>query len=361
MSVFNRKVTIQFDIATAARTTFLVVGLLMFINLIGDLLPTLTLIFTAFFLSIALNPAVRRIAHMLPSKSRKIATGVAFVLVVTFLGAFFTLTIPPIVDQVRQFAQDLPQTVEDFKSQDNFAANLINNYNLDAEITETAKDIATRASGSDGGVLGTVNKVTSTIINTIAVLIMTVMMLIEGPMWIKRFWRLTDPKKLAHRQRLVQQMYEVVTGYVNGQLLITTIAASFALIAMIILRVPNALAMAGIVAIFGLIPLIGTTLAAAVVVLSTMLVSVKLALAMAVFFLVYQQIENATIQPYIQGRKSSLTALTVFIAALLGVNIAGLFGAFVAIPIAGCLKVLLDDYLQQSGRMAKPKSKAKKA
>jgi len=67
---------------------------------------------------------------------------------------------------------------------------------------------------------------------------------------------------------------------------------------------------------------------------------------MAAYFIVYQQIENATIQPYIQSKGNELTPMLVFIAAILGVGVGGILGAFVAIPVAGCLKILADDYVE---------------
>lgn len=344
----KRKITVSFDQSTVVVTTLVVVGVLILVEFLHDLMPVLTLVVVAGFLAITLNPAVSKITHHLPSKNRGLATGAAFVTVVTFIVLFFTLTLPPIAKQFSQFAADLPATVETFKAQDNFASNLVNRYDLDTEISNTAKDIATRAAGVDGGLRGAISKATTAIINIIAVLIMTFMMVVEGPNILKRAEKFIDPSKLAKRRRLLKQMYEVIIGYVNGQLIIAVIAAAVALVVMVVLRVPNALAMAGIVALFGLVPLIGATLAAAIVVIATLLVSVKLAIVMAVFFVIYQQIENATIQPYIQGKKSSLSALTVFIVALIGVNIAGIFGAFIAIPIAGCLKILVDDYFKSS-------------
>lgn len=336
---------VQFDIATVIRTTALVVLILLVINVISDLAPTLALVVTAAFLAIAVNPAVSYVADRLPSKSRTKATGVSFVVVMLFLAGFFTITLPPIVRQVSDFAEDLPNTVEEFKQQDGFLSDTIERYELDADISQAARDIATRAAGSGDGVISTVSKLTSTVYKVAAVLIMTFMMLVEGPGLIAKFWSLTDRKKLAKRKSLASQINEVITGYVNGQLIIATIAGSVSLIVMVILSVPNALAMAGIVGMLGLIPLIGATIAAAIVVLSTLLVSVKLAIVMAVYFIIYQQIENATIQPYIQGKRSSLSALMVFISALIGANIAGLMGAFLAVPVAGSAKVILDDYI----------------
>lgn len=144
-------------------------------------------------------------------------------------------------------------------------------------------------------------------------------------------------------------MYLVITGFVNGQLVVASIAAFFALIAMLIasniLNVSvNAVGLAGVVCLTGLIPMFGNAAGSLIVVAVCALTSLPLAIVMALFFLVYQQIENMTIQPVIQSRKSELTPLIVFIAALIGLSFGGLLGAIVAIPAAGCLKVLLNDY-----------------
>ena len=159
-----------------------------------------------------------------------------------------------------------------------------------------------------------------------------------------------DEKKRVHLADVVRRMYRVVTGFVNGQLLIALIAAFFAAIVLFILNTVfdasiNPIAMAGIVFIFGLIPLIGNILAAAIVVLVCALSSFPLALAAGVYFLIYQQVENATLQPYIQSRNNQLTPLTVFIVALVGAGLAGLIGALAAIPIAGCAKIIIDEYI----------------
>ena len=89
--------------------------------------------------------------------------------------------------------------------------------------------------------------------------------------------------------------------------------------------------------------MIGNPISAILVVLVCLLSSPQLALVMLIYFIVYQQIENATLQPYIQARQNELTPLLVFIAALIGISLAGILGAFAAIPVAACVKILLED------------------
>ncbi len=195
----------------------------------------------------------------------------------------------------------------------------------------------------------TATRIGSTIISIITVLVLTFMMLIEGPVWLKKFWAAQPAAKRERGKRLAYRMYRVVTGYVNGQFLVAIIAGGFALVALLIASTLydvsiNAIALAGIIALTGLIPMIGATIGAAVVVVVCLFTSVPLALTMAVFFLIYQQVENITIQPYIQSRQNELTPLLVFVAALVGVGFGGLLGGFVAIPAASCLKILIEDY-----------------
>jgi predicted PurR-regulated permease PerM len=82
---------------------------------------------------------------------------------------------------------------------------------------------------------------------------------------------------------------------------------------------------------------------------------------MAFYFVVYQQIENATIQPYIQSKGNELTPMLVFIAAILGVGFGGILGAFIAIPAAGCLKILADDYFETLSSDPEPPKKTTSA
>jgi predicted PurR-regulated permease PerM len=147
-------------------------------------------------------------------------------------------------------------------------------------------------------------------------------------------------------------MYRGVTGFVNGQVILAVIAGLFAFLALeisshIVGAGINSVALAGIVSVFGLIPLFGNPLAAALVVLSCLINSVTLGLVMLVYFILYFFIENHTFQPYIQSKLNELTPLTVFVAAVLGVGFGGLLGAIIAIPAASAIKILVEDYFER--------------
>ncbi len=353
MGMFSKPtVTVTVSNRTVLRVIALTIASFLFLKLLGELTHVLTLLFVAFFLALALNPAVSWIAHRLKSKSRVMATGVAYVIVLTLLIAFFSLVVPPLVRQTVEFINDIPETLNSFQTQDSAIARLVRRYDFDEQLGEIGRDFRGRIGDLRQPVLSTAGRLGSGLISTITVLVLTFMMLVEGPYWMNRLLQLLPKERRQHHELLIRKMYRVVTGYVNGQVLIAAIAAAFAMIALLIASTVfnvsiNAVALAGIVFLFGLIPMIGNTLAAVIVVLVSLFSSVGLALTMAVFFLIYQQVENVTLQPYIQSKTNELTPLLVFIAALLGAGFGGLLGALVAIPTAGCLKILADDYFSR--------------
>ncbi|MDB5186212.1 MAG: conserved rane protein of unknown function [Candidatus Saccharibacteria bacterium] len=336
---------------TMVKGIAIAIGAYLLLKFVGNVAYQLQLVAIAAFLALALNPAVTWITHRLKSRSRVRATATAYVMVLTILISFIALIVPPLVNQTTEFIREVPQTINNIKTDDSPLADTVRRYNLESQVDRVRDDFGHRIGDLTGPVFTTVGRVGGAIISIITVLVLTFMMLVEGPLWYKRFMALQDPGKREHRKKLAHKMYRVVTSYVNGQVLIAAIAAAFALVALLIGSTifnvsVNPVALAGIVFLFGLIPMFGNILAATIVVLVSLLSSVPLALVMAAFFLVYQQVENATLQPYIQSKGSQLTPLTVFIAALLGVGLGGIMGALAAIPIAGCIRVLVDDKLK---------------
>lgn len=355
----NKDIVINIQSITVVRVLALVGVTLLVLALVRNVVQPLTLIFIAFFLAMALNPAVSKIAGRLRSKSRVRATGMAYVIVLTFLIAFMTFVIPPLFKQTVDFLQDVPGTIQNYKNNNASVNDLIDRYNLHDQVDRFTSDFGSRFGDVGKPVLSTAGAIGTTVGSTIIVLVLTFMMLVEGPAWLKRFWAIQPAHKRKHRQEVANRMYKVVTNYVNAQVIVAAIGGVFASIMIFILSqifgAPvNAIALGGIIALFALMPLIGTIIGSAIVVLACLLVSAPLAIAVGIYFIVYQQIENATIQPYIQSRGNNLTPLIVFIAAILGVSVGGILGAVLAIPTAGCIKILVEDYFARRAGVPVP-------
>jgi predicted PurR-regulated permease PerM len=345
----EKTINVSFSNRTVIRVVFFVILALLVIGFFSRISSAIRLIIASGFLAIALNPAVSWITRHLPSKSRVRATAVAYLFVVGVLIGFFVLVVPPFVTQVVDLFRDIPTSVQDIENQDTPIVRFLENNNLTDEYTQVISDVKDNFENIAGRAVTTATVVGSGIASFIAVLIMTFMMLIEGPAWLQKFVAMQPRSKVDKRLKVLKDMYRLVTGYVNGQLVIGFIAAVFAFFALAIsstiLSVSiNPIALACIVGLIGLIPMFGNILAACIVVLFCLFVSLPLAVIMAVYFLIYQQVENATFQPYIQSKYNELTPLTVFIAAIIGVSVAGFLGALIAIPVVGCIRIYLKAY-----------------
>jgi predicted PurR-regulated permease PerM len=133
-----------------------------------------------------------------------------------------------------------------------------------------------------------------------------------------------------------------------GNILISLIAGLAAFAALSALRVPFAVPLAFVVAVTDLIPMIGATLGA-VVCVAVALLATRLwptTVLVAVFFVVYQQVENYLLQPRIMRGQVQLSAAAVLLAGLIGGTALGLVGALMAIPVTAGIKVLLTERLQ---------------
>jgi predicted PurR-regulated permease PerM len=361
MSKDEKTINVTFTNQTVIRVVVFGVLALLVIGFFSRISSALQLIVASGFLAIALNPAVGWITRHLPSKSRVRATAVAYTFVIAVLIGFLVLVVPPFVSQILDLFKDIPTSVQDIQNQDTPIVRFLENNNLTDEYTQVISEIKSNLQDLAGRAVTTATIVGSGVASFIAVLIMTFMMLIEGPAWVQRFIAMQPGSKVDKRIKVLKDMYRLVTGYVNGQLIIGFIAAIFAFFALAIsstiLGVSiNPVALACIVGLIGLIPMFGNIIAACIVVLFCLFVSLPLALIMAAYFLVYQQVENATFQPYIQSKYNELTPLTVFVAAIIGVSVAGFLGALVAIPVVGCIRIYIKAYY---GHRLAPKNSKK--
>jgi predicted PurR-regulated permease PerM len=70
---------------------------------------------------------------------------------------------------------------------------------------------------------------------------------------------------------------------------------------------------------------------------------VQAGIIVVVFFVLYQQLENHLLQPLILSRTVKVNPLTVLIAILIGVELTGILGALLAIPVAGVIQIIVRD------------------
>lgn len=333
----------------------------------------LLLVGIAFFLAVALSLPVSKLAKLLPGRSRLGGTALAFVTVIALLVALVLLVVPPIVEQTGHFLQTVPGIVADLGERWTAFGELIQRYNLqpqiDKAVSSMSESMTSWIAAVGSNIIGTLGSLFSAIFSGFMVLAMTFIMLLEGPWWMKRLWGLyLDKEKREYHKEVVNRLYRVVTGYVNGQIGVSAVGAVFAALAVAVLgiifaEVPINLAFPvfAITFVLALIPMFGATIAG---ILSGLLIFLNNPLAgviYVIYFIVYQQIENNVISPKIQSKQLDLTPLAVLVSVTIGTYMFGLIGGIISIPIAGSIKVLLDEYLKHRTEDHNKKKSKKKS
>lgn len=353
------KVEIFISNRNVVRVLVMVVLTIIGLAALRKVAPALLLIVIAFFLALALNAPVHWIAQHLPGKrrgSRPMATSISFLIVILVLVGFLAIIVPPTVKQISSFISDLPELVDDTRHENNALGEFIRDNNLESITENISDDLSGAVKESGSTAVSTIGTVGSSLFAILTVLAMTFMMLVEGPRWLKLGRGFLPHDKREYGTKLARDMYKVVRGYVNGQVTIAFIASVFILPMLLILNIPYALALAAIVFICGLIPMIGAYIGATIISLVALLESPLSAVLILAYYILYQQIENYVLQPRIQANATSMSPLLVFVSVIIGINLNGIVGGLLAIPVVGCLRILVIDYLHMKGKLDKAES-----
>jgi predicted PurR-regulated permease PerM len=111
----------------------------------------------------------------------------------------------------------------------------------------------------------------------------------------------------------------------------------------VILGMPYAAALALLVALLDLIPLVGATLGGALLVIVGLFVEPWKAVVLLVYIVVYQQVEGSILQPMVYSHAVQLNVLVIFIIVLVGGLLGGIPGALLAIPVAEIMRIVVSE------------------
>jgi len=337
-------------VAVRPRTVLLVLGIAVAVGLALVLVllawHVLTWILIAALLAAALNPAVEAFERR--GLGRPYAASLVFGLALLIVTAIGFLVIPPLITQVSDFVNAVPDFIDDITAGRGPLGFLQDDYQIVDRIRAAIEERGV------GGVLGisqpvldVVRSVVTAVVGTITVIFLTFFMLLEGPRTIAGLLGLLPESVRPRYERVGRDIYRTISGYVTGNLLISLVAGLLATVVLFAVGSEFAVALGLLVAILDLIPLAGATLAA-IIVSTVVLIETDWirCLIVIAFFIGYQQFENHVLQPLVYGRTVQLSPLAVLCAVLVGAQLAGILGALLAIPVAGSLLAIGREVVQ---------------
>ena len=337
-----------FGVAGTGHGTF-VFGFLIGLGLLGAYLvlalvqaigSILVLVVVAMFLAAGLNPAVEWLMRRGLKRSWSVFAVIVGVLAALVL--FFVALVPVITDQVAAIADNVPRWFDELGNNKQI-------QELDAEwqLLDKIKDFVTDgkfAGALFGGVVGFGKAILSLLSSTFVVFVLT-LYFVSGLAPIKQaMWNLAPASKRDRVAYLGDKIFDNVGHYVSGAFLVAMCAGISSLVFLLVVGLGEyAVALAAVVAVLDVIPMIGATIGAVIVTAIGFATDVKIGIACAIFYVIYQQVENYVVYPRVMQRSFDLPGWAIVIAALVGASLLGVIGALLAIPTAAAISLIVKE------------------
>jgi predicted PurR-regulated permease PerM len=310
---------------TQNQTVVFTVALLIGLVFLYQIRYIILFLFIALILMSALNPLVDYLQkYRVP---RGISTIVLYVLIWSLISFGLASLVPPLVEQSARFLTRLPEYVDQV-SQGRFDMSIFSPQ-LQALPQNILKII-----------VGTFNN----IVNLFTLMVIVYYLILERRNLHKYLLFLFGNNgREARAEAFINQLEKKLGGWVRGQLLLMFFVGVLSYIGLTFLGVEFAIPLAFLAAILEIVPSIGPTVSAVPAILVALGTSPVLALAVAALYFVIQQIENNFLVPKVMSKAVGLSPLVVLVALLVGLKLAGIAGAVLAIPAALLVEIVIAD------------------
>lgn len=359
---------VEIETKTFVRFWLVILGFAVATFFVVRASEALAIIGIAILFAIAIRPLAMKVDKFIGKKNQStLASVLAYLIVLLVIAAVVAVISPVIINEFSKFLSSFPEIV---KSSDMTALNEIGRTfgieNFSAEIIHSIEDLSKNFLSIFGtGVVSGISTVSSILAKAGITLVITLFLLLDGPSIMESVWSklgakralndLKDEKdsevKVATEARVITtKMAKVISTFVGKQVSIAIIDGLASGISVFILclifkeSATLAVPMGMIMMTFYLIPMFGQVIGASLVTLILLFNNPLMAVIWLAFYIVYGFVEVNVFAPKIQGEALKLKPVVILISITIGTYMFGLFGAIIAIPIAGCIKVLVDEY-----------------
>lgn len=314
---------------TIVFTVFFLLGL-YFLYMVRDIL---VLVFLAFILMVALKPISKKI-HQLTKLPLGVSIFLSYVVLALTLLTFFAILVPPLVSQLSSLLRfiDLPVLQEQI-SEFNFT------------LTELS-DLAGKVGTSVGAIFSIIGSTFSGIFTFFTLLVLSYFLFVErNELPEKLSWLTKDKSEKERFSRLLNSIEEQLGGWVRGEIILMLLIGSLTFIGLSLLGIPYALPLAILAGLLEIVPNIGPTVAAIPAVLIAFLThGPVMAGAVALLNILIQQLENNFFVPKIMKAAANVNPLASILAILIGLKLAGVMGALLAVPMYIVIRTVYSTY-----------------
>ena len=318
-----------------------VVGFVILIWLVvANALSTFLLLFTAILLAEGLRPSVHRLAKRVPE-------GVAILVVLgvvllAFVLATFAL-FQPLGNETTRLVNALPDILQSLQNQ------LLETQRF-VHRTEGIQTLATGLTGAASGLLTSIGQkllsgpalLAQLVGDGVLILLLTVAWLLSAGELEAFVLSLLPPAQRDRWSAAFAEIGEKLSAYVQGVVINGIVTGLATGIVLALLGIPYALLLGFVTGIFQAIPLVGAIISGPIVILAALATAGwTKALWAAAAFTAVQLVDQNALSPIIFGQRVKLSFLLIIFSTVLGGTLLGIAGAFLAVPAAAALQVIV--------------------
>lgn len=257
------------------------------------------------------------------------------------LALFFVALVPVISDQVAKISANVPDWIEELQRNQR-----VQQLNEEYQILDKVQDYVASGdfvSSAFGGALGVGLAVINVLVTGFIVIVLTLYFIAAYDQTKNAIYRLAPASRRERVSKLGDRVFDGIGGYVSGAFIVALCAGLSTLVLLFVIGMGEyAVALAFVVMITDVIPMIGATIGAVIVCAITFATTdLKTGLIAVVFYIAYQQFENYVVYPRVMSRSVDIPGVITVIAALVGASLLGVVGALLAIPTAAAVLMLV--------------------
>jgi predicted PurR-regulated permease PerM len=303
----------------------------------------LLLLYVSALFAIVLRPLVEFISGLNIRGWRPFKSSAIFVLilaVIAGLGAFVYLALPPVLRDLRSFAQEMPSRLPGIQAQ-------LQRIPFADQVD--ASDLISQAQGaltqSATYLLLSIKNWAGAIFTLAMGIILTIYFTLEGDVAYRWALSFFPPLSRIRLDAALRRAQIRMGRWLLGQCSLMLIFGVLSVIVYSLLGVRYAYALGVLNGLLNIVPVLGAAVSIGLALLAAAVDSWGRVLGVAVFYLIYVQIENSFLTPRIMRSSVGLPGLAILVALILGSSLAGIVGALVSVPTAALVAVLVDEYL----------------
>ncbi|MDP9066939.1 MAG: AI-2E family transporter [Actinomycetota bacterium] len=314
------------------RFVVVVAAAALFVLLLVKLRLVVIPVIAALFITALLGPLAQRLKNK--GWRPLLATWTVMLGTILFLAGLIAVIAPSVANELDDVGKSARQGFDDVLDYLARSPLKVSKADIQRYLDQAGEQIAANREKITAGVLSGAAKAVEFVTEFFLTLVLVFFFVKDGPQMFRWFERQFPPRNRRHVRAIGERSWAAIGGYLRGTAVIALVDAVLIGLTLLLVGVPLVIPLAVLTFFAAFFPLIGAVAAGIVAALVALVTGGPLdAAIVGVAILVIQQVEGDVLQPIVMGKAVSLHPVAILLALTAGAVVAGVIGAFLAVPV----------------------------